>query len=250
MHFIVFLATEKEIYNGILKLENPNKSALCFIRDIENIEEHLSDRKAERFIDLKTDHKTGQKILDTEAKQLLNELKEKKIPDKLNKDTNIFYYKVKWANNGIDADSLQPYLKSFGEKFYFEIIRLLDNSMNSDNLYNSLDCDTFVSNSYGLKAADRFRMIKDKINNKQNEIRTTITDFKLKEISNELKLLIKGKIQIFYLNYSKLKLKFISEMASHLHQYKEITGKFFGRDDLMKKVGFCVFFVNAILSSA
>ena len=85
-----FIATEKEIVKGILNAEDANKTSLCFIRDIENIE--INDQRSERFTDVKID-KNGNKVLDTEAQNLLNHLKNVKIPEKLS-TKNIFKYKV------------------------------------------------------------------------------------------------------------------------------------------------------------
>ena len=73
--------------------EDPNKTSLCFIREIDNLENSLNDASSGKFIDVQIDNE-GNKSLDTEAKNLLTELKNVKIPDKLNNDTNIFYYKV------------------------------------------------------------------------------------------------------------------------------------------------------------
>ena len=87
--------TEKEIFEGIFK-ENgdPNKSALCFIREIENLEENLNDKSIPRFIDVK--YKGDKKFyVDEEAKSLSHDLKNVKIPQVLNTSTNVFYYKVR-----------------------------------------------------------------------------------------------------------------------------------------------------------
>jgi hypothetical protein len=75
---------------------DPNSCALCFIREISNIEENISDSNVARFMDLK--HKkseSGEKtaIVDLEAKQLLDDLKYKKIPEKLD-NKNIFKFEV------------------------------------------------------------------------------------------------------------------------------------------------------------
>jgi hypothetical protein len=74
-----------------LNAEDANKTSLCFIRDIENID--INDKSSDRFIDVKID-KNGNKVLDTEAQDLLNHLKNVKIPEKLSK-SNIFQFKVK-----------------------------------------------------------------------------------------------------------------------------------------------------------
>ena len=68
----------------------PN-NVLCFIREIENLEENISSniKLAKRFIEIDNDGK-----VDESTKILLNELKYKKIPSKLPKE-NIFEFKVR-----------------------------------------------------------------------------------------------------------------------------------------------------------
>ncbi len=82
-----------EIYEGILNVEDPNKSALCFIRNIDNLENNLGDSTISRFIDTQVS-KSKQVLIDSDAKNLLDILKNKKIPAKLNTATNIFKYNV------------------------------------------------------------------------------------------------------------------------------------------------------------
>jgi len=53
----------------------------------------LSHSKAARFIDVKK-NEDGNVVLDSEAKDLIENLVEKKIPSKLNSKTNMFKYTV------------------------------------------------------------------------------------------------------------------------------------------------------------
>ena len=82
-----------EIFDGILTATDPNKSSLCFIRTIENLESNLTDSTISRFIDTELDQ-NKEVTLDLEAKKLLDNLKQIKIPAKLNRETNIFNFKV------------------------------------------------------------------------------------------------------------------------------------------------------------
>ena len=85
-----------EIYDGIINDRNPNSSALCFIREIPNLEQHLTDSNVARFIDLKskTDESDEKEIMvDQEAKSLLDDLKYQKLPAILN-ERNIFEFQV------------------------------------------------------------------------------------------------------------------------------------------------------------
>lgn len=82
--------TEKEIYNGILNGKNLASNVLCFIREIDDIEKHINTniKLAKRFIDL-----DAQNQIDQSSLNLLNDLKYKKIPDKLPQG-NIFKFNV------------------------------------------------------------------------------------------------------------------------------------------------------------
>ena len=113
---------------GLANETDSNRSALCFIREIDNLEENLQDSALSRFIDV-TQNADGQVVVDKEAKQLLEELKYIKVPAKLNENTNIFKLNVKWKNNGIDENQLTGYLENFGNLFYNEIKRLIDEAM-------------------------------------------------------------------------------------------------------------------------
>jgi hypothetical protein len=87
--------TEKEIYNGILIAKNVQNNALFFIREIEDIESACeeADKKdlslLKKFIDMDSHDK-----VDQSTKNLLNNLKNNKIPNKLTGD-NIFKFKVR-----------------------------------------------------------------------------------------------------------------------------------------------------------
>ena len=97
--FYLFLqVTEMEIFEGIFTVEDPNKSALCFIRTIENLENNLTDSTISRFIDTEVTQ-NKEVLVDSNAKNLLNILKNEKIPAKLNPDKNIFKFNVSDAKN-------------------------------------------------------------------------------------------------------------------------------------------------------
>ena len=82
-----------EIFEGILKVKNPNKNALCFIRTIDDLECNLHDSAISRFIDTEiTSNK--QVIVDEDARNMLENLKNNKVTSKLNPSTNIFKFNV------------------------------------------------------------------------------------------------------------------------------------------------------------
>jgi hypothetical protein len=83
--------TEKEIFNGILNRKNLSTNVLCFMREIDDIEQNIGTnvKLAKRFIDL-----DSQNRVDQSSMSLLNDLKHKKIPAKL-PDSNIFKFHVR-----------------------------------------------------------------------------------------------------------------------------------------------------------
>ena len=89
-------ATEQEIINGALQVEDAQEHVFCFFRTIDDLP---SDGSAKDFVDLDADGK-----MDTIAKDFLNGLKdclENRLPG------NIFKYKTKWTAAGITTDHIQ-----------------------------------------------------------------------------------------------------------------------------------------------
>jgi arsenate reductase-like glutaredoxin family protein len=125
---------------------NINKSCSCFIREIVNLEEHLNDSNAPRFIDLIKENNSSIKI-DSEAEKLIENLKNVKIPYKLD-SSNIFYYKVKWKNNQIDKDELNAYLEKFGKDFFNQMIRLIEDAFKTEQVKNAISNEIYFK--FGL----------------------------------------------------------------------------------------------------
>ena len=83
--------TEKEIFNGVLNVNNKNNNVLYFEREIEGLNQEAvneNPRVAGKFIDL-----TKDKTIDSDAKNLLERLKEVKIGPCISA-ANKFKYKV------------------------------------------------------------------------------------------------------------------------------------------------------------
>jgi NACHT domain- and WD repeat-containing protein len=89
-------ATEQEIVNGALKVEDAKEHVFCFFREIENLPR---DKSAKDYIDLKDDDKP-----DTEAKDLLDKLK-KRLEENL--PGNVYKYKARWTGSGITTDHIE-----------------------------------------------------------------------------------------------------------------------------------------------
>ena len=74
--------TEKEIEQGVFHAPgDPNSQCLCYIRIIEDMLEHLSHSLAWRFIDVSS---APDSLLDTEAQQLLVQLRDERLLKALN----------------------------------------------------------------------------------------------------------------------------------------------------------------------
>lgn len=82
--------TEKEIFNGILNNKNTSNTALYFQRNIVDIDEYAAKNLAivKKFIDLDKEDR-----VDKASRELLDELKNVKIPSKLS-SSNIFKFDV------------------------------------------------------------------------------------------------------------------------------------------------------------
>lgn len=77
----MFVVTEREIQNGILRAKNTADHTLAYIRDIKQLNLNVL-RSAKLFIDV-----AGRSV-DEEAQQLLDHLRDEKIPNAL-RDENI-----------------------------------------------------------------------------------------------------------------------------------------------------------------
>ena len=106
--------------------------------------------------------------------------------------------KVKWKNNQIDENDLKPYLKKFGDKFFIEIKRLVDEAMIEENNQEKVIYEAHETILY-KNLSGSFAKLNDK---------SQIAAFK----------------------------ELITEILAHANEYNAINSKFFGRDSLMVKV--------------
>ena len=112
--------TEDEIHNGILYASAPNKHCIWFRRNIEDLLDVANNCKntARLYTDFVED------AIDTDAAQLLQELKENRIEKTLDAE-RIVSYDVKWAaENGIDPKS-SPQHKKYIEKLCSDFLQKL-----------------------------------------------------------------------------------------------------------------------------
>ncbi|CAF1385440.1 unnamed protein product [Adineta ricciae] len=166
--------TEKEIIKGILQAPDANQRTLCFLREIDGIGEHLSDKKASKFIDTKLT-KDGTVVIDKEAEDLLNRLKFTRIPKALD-SKNVFSYKVPWTSNGITRDAHQEYIKKFHEDFFTSIKQQIDTCLQSslitslsllqrEILEHAIQCQTYVKKFHSR--TDTLEKLEKYVNNEE-----------------------------------------------------------------------------------
>jgi len=115
--------TEKEIYNGILNGKDLKNNVLFFEREIEDIEQQLIQNSNKSVLSKYIELDKSSNI-DMFSKKLLDDLKYKKIPEKL-PSNNIFKFKVKWAQDGITLATHSDYIKKFGEIFFEQVKELI-----------------------------------------------------------------------------------------------------------------------------
>jgi hypothetical protein len=136
MSIHVRLVTEKEIIDGILSANDANERTLCFLRDIVDIREHLNDEKASKYIDLISDGNGRPATIDDEANQLLDRLKNDRLPAALT-SANIFKYNVHWSSNGIDRKMHATYIEQFNNDVYQAVKKQIDQCVQSRALFEN-----------------------------------------------------------------------------------------------------------------
>ncbi|CAF0992020.1 unnamed protein product [Adineta ricciae] len=146
--------TEKEIVNGILGAKDANERTLCFLRDIVDIRDHLSDSKAAKYIDM-----SSSSTIDEDAEKLLERLKTVRIPNAL-KSSNIYKYQVRWSPDGITRQRHSEYLEQFNDDFYRSMkeqidrcaqarLKIAPDELQHEVLEHAIQCKTYVSKFHG-----------------------------------------------------------------------------------------------------
>lgn len=144
--------------------------------------------------------------VDQDAKKILSVLINQKLGSKLNKQ-NVTEFNVRWSNKGIE--NLNEYLESFGNAFYNQIIRLVDKAMKKQKYEEKCFNEIY----YELSLINKIDIDLNSLDEKNKEL--------IKEFKN-----------------------FLTEISLHASKYKEITGKFFGRNFLTEKVIFYTLIIN------
>ena len=128
---ISLVVTEDEIYNGIFDLSTPNSHCLCYVREIEELHDNISEAIACRYID---GDPSNPSQVDKSAQHLLQELKEKKLPIALHQ-SNMQKFIIPWSSGGVDPNVLEhrKYLESLCKQVYSDVKRLVDEALVSKN---------------------------------------------------------------------------------------------------------------------
>ncbi|XP_055685545.1 NACHT and WD repeat domain-containing protein 2 [Lutzomyia longipalpis] len=126
MHNYFMSVTEREVINGILNVKNTKNHCLAYVRYINNI--NLQNlKKAGLFVDIIN------RSLDTEACKLLANLRDERLPNKI-ETTNMQKYTVEWiGREGLDTETHEEYLNHFISHFYKNIIKLVDRAMRKED---------------------------------------------------------------------------------------------------------------------
>ncbi|XP_004923513.1 NACHT and WD repeat domain-containing protein 2 [Bombyx mori] len=126
MHNYFMSVTEREVINGILNVKNTKNHCLAYVRYINNI--NLQNlKKASNFVDIVN------RSLDAEASKLLADLRDVRLPNKI-ETTNIQKYTVEWiGRDGLDTETHSEYLNHFIAHFYKNIIKLVDRAMRKED---------------------------------------------------------------------------------------------------------------------
>ncbi|XP_050685594.1 NACHT and WD repeat domain-containing protein 2 [Leptidea sinapis] len=126
MHNYFMSVTEREVINGVLNVKNTKNHCLAYVRYINNI--NLQNlKKASNFVDILN------RSLDAEASKLLADLRDVRLPEKI-ETTNIQKYTVEWiGREGLDNETHGEYLNHFISHFYKNIIKLVDRAMRKED---------------------------------------------------------------------------------------------------------------------
>ncbi|KAK5645668.1 hypothetical protein RI129_004132 [Pyrocoelia pectoralis] len=126
MHNYFMSVTEREVINGILNVKNTKNHCLAYLRYINNI--NLQNlKKASLFVDIIN------RSLDQESCKLLANLRDERLPDKI-ETSNLQKYTVEWiGREGLDPETHEEYLKHFITHFYKNIVKLVDRAMRKED---------------------------------------------------------------------------------------------------------------------
>ncbi|XP_030375810.1 NACHT and WD repeat domain-containing protein 2 [Scaptodrosophila lebanonensis] len=126
VHNYFMSVTEREVINGILNVKNTKNHCLAYVRYINNI--NLQNlKKASLFVDIIN------RSLDTESAKLLGDLRDTRLPNKM-EASNSQKYTVEWiGREGLDIETHEEYLNHFISHFYKNVVKLVDRAMRKED---------------------------------------------------------------------------------------------------------------------
>jgi NACHT domain- and WD repeat-containing protein len=121
-----FSVTEREVINGLLNVKNTKNHCLAYVRYINNI--NLQNlKKASNYVDVLN------RSVDSEACKLLANLRDERLPNKI-ESSNMQKYTIEWiGREGLDPETHDEYLKHFIAHFYKNIVKLVDRAMRKED---------------------------------------------------------------------------------------------------------------------
>lgn len=118
--------TEREVINGVLNVKNTKNHCIAYLRYINNI--NLQNlKKASLYVDILN------RSLDTEACKLLADLRDVRVPNRI-EVSNLQKYTIEWiGREGLDVETHEEYLNHFITHFYKNIVKLVDRAMRKED---------------------------------------------------------------------------------------------------------------------
>ncbi|XP_039442775.1 NACHT and WD repeat domain-containing protein 2 [Culex pipiens pallens] len=126
MHNYFMSVTEREVINGVLNVKNTKNHCIAYLRYINNI--NLQNlKKASLYVDILN------RSLDTEACKLLADLRDVRVPNRI-EVSNLQKYTIEWiGREGLDVETHEEYLNHFITHFYKNIVKLVDRAMRKED---------------------------------------------------------------------------------------------------------------------
>lgn len=126
VHNYFMSVTEREVINGILGVKNTKNHTLGYVRYINNI--NLQNlKKASNYVDILN------RSLDTEAAKLLGDLRDVRLPARI-EESNFQRYTIEWiGKEGLADETHQEYLDHFISHFYKNMVKLIDRAMRKED---------------------------------------------------------------------------------------------------------------------
>ncbi|XP_038054567.1 NACHT domain- and WD repeat-containing protein 1-like [Patiria miniata] len=115
--------THDEVDHALLTVTfDRQEHCLCFIRKFSDLESKSETREASKFIDLQAGK------VDTDAQELLSDLRDKKIAEVLPPSNIILTELGEWTKDGVSLENEKhrEYIKSFLDTFYTKMVSMID----------------------------------------------------------------------------------------------------------------------------